>query len=110
MIDISDGLSTDLSHLCSESRVGAEIWEDAVPLAHTGRPLNKVDFEFALHGGDDYELLFTASPTRTVPSRIAGVQVTEIGKITRRSGIKLVRANGHRSDLRVRGWEHFRQT
>lgn len=60
MIDISDGLSTDLSHICEQSGVGAKIWEQAIPQAIVGKPPHQVELEFALHGGDDYELLFTA--------------------------------------------------
>jgi thiamine-monophosphate kinase len=65
MIDISDGLSTDLGHICEESGIGAEIEGDAIPVA------GKDDLRFALHGGEDYELLFTADSGKKVPSRIA---------------------------------------
>jgi thiamine-monophosphate kinase len=107
MIDISDGLSTDLSHICEESSVGAQINEQAVPGATFGRPSGMVGLNFALHGGDDYELLFTARPHTHVPRSIAGVPITEIGEITRRKGMSLVRENGRRSDLRPGGWQHF---
>ena len=64
MIDISDGLSTDLGHICEESGVGAELDAEAIPVAKMGKSERKVDFRFALHGGEDYELLFTAPPKR----------------------------------------------
>ena len=107
MIDISDGLSTDLSHICEESGVGAQINEQAVPRARIGKPLRTVAFELALHGGDDYELLFTARPRTRIPKTVAGVPITEIGEITRRKGMFLVRENGRRSELRPGGWQHF---
>ena len=107
MIDISDGLSTDLSHICEESGVGAHIDEQAVPHATIGKPPATVDLKFALHGGDDYELLFTARPQTRVPHSIAGVSITEIGEITRRKGMFLIHKDGRRSELRPRGWQHF---
>ena len=62
MIDLSDGLSTDLGHICDESGVGAKIQASAIPRASIGKPSHAVELEFALNGGDDYELLFTAPP------------------------------------------------
>ncbi len=105
MIDISDGLSTDLEHLCQESRVGAEIEETAIPCATQGRKKN-VSLDLALHGGEDYELLFT-SPGKG-PARVAGVDVTCVGQITQRRGIRIRNARGRLHKLQVRGWEHFR--
>src|SRR5208337_151695 len=90
MIDTSDGLSTDLAHLCEESGVGAEIHAEAIPCASIGRPTGKVDLKFALHGGEDYELLFTAASNQRVPEKIAGVPVTEIGQIRRGSRLYLI--------------------
>jgi thiamine-monophosphate kinase len=108
MIDISDGLSTDLSHICEESRVGAEIWEDAIPRAIIGHPARPVALQLALHGGDEYELLFTSRPNRPVPSATSGVPITCIGQITRSTKIFLVDSLGQKSALRPGGWEHFR--
>ena len=107
MIDISDGLSTDLSHICEESGVGAHINEQAVPRATIGNPPATVNLNFALHGGDDYELLFTARPRTRVPRSIAGVAITEIGEISRRKEMFLVREDGRRSVLQPGGWQHF---
>jgi thiamine-monophosphate kinase len=107
MIDLSDGLSTDLSHLCEESRVGAEVHAELVPRAHIGKSKKLVELRFAMHGGDDYELLFTARPGNKLPTRIAGIPVTRIGEITQGTGMRLVE-DGHASGLRPQGWEHFR--
>ena len=108
MIDLSDGLSTDLSHICEESHVGAELEADAIPRPHIGKTRKVVDQQFALHGGDDYELLFPARPGKKIPARIAGTRVTRIGKITRHPGMTL-RAAGKTTQLRPQGWEHFRR-
>jgi thiamine-monophosphate kinase len=108
MIDTSDGLSTDLAHICEESGVGAEVEAEAIPRARVGKPPHEVDFELALHGGEDYELLFTAPPNRTIPSRIAGLPITEIGRITRTRKVVLRNRRGVAHKLHPRGWEHFR--
>jgi thiamine-monophosphate kinase len=107
LIDLSDGLSTDLSHICEESRVGAEIEAGAIPRAQVGTDKTPVALELALHGGDDYELLFTSPPSISVPSKIAGVRVTRIGKITKTRGMRLL-SNGRVRPLQAGGWEHFR--
>jgi thiamine-monophosphate kinase len=107
MIDISDGLSTDLAHMCEGSGVGAEIEAEAIPLGRIGRPSRPVDLRLALHGGDDYELLFAASPHVAIPARIAGVPITRIGRITRSRHLVLI-AEGKRRKLVPQGWQHFR--
>jgi thiamine-monophosphate kinase len=103
-IDLSDGLSTDLTHLCRESRVAAEIDAAALPI-HPAATLAQ-----ALHGGEDYELLFTARPSARIPARIAGVPVTRIGTIVRKQPgqprITLLTALGSQA-LEPHGWEHF---
>jgi thiamine-monophosphate kinase len=113
MIDLSDGLSTDLAHICEESEVGAETKAAAIPRWQIGRKKSPVDMELALHGGEDYELLFTARPAsgrarKQVPARIAGVPVTRIGRITREKKLILIHENGSRQQLKPKGWEHFR--
>ena len=99
-IDVSDGLSTDLSHICEESGVGAVIEAEAVPVAKSA------SLEQALHGGEDYELLFTSG--QAVPEKIAGVKVTLIGEIARGKKMEMVDAGGKRRRLVAEGWEHFR--
>jgi thiamine-monophosphate kinase len=108
MIDTSDGLSTDLAHICEESGVGAELWTQAIPRASVGRPARKVDLQLALHGGEDYELIFTIRRGKRVPKRIGGVPITEIGRITRGKRIFLKNEAGARHELQAKGWEHFR--
>ena len=108
MIDTSDGLSTDLAHLCAESGVGAELDSALIPRARVGKPTREVDLDLALHGGEDYELLFAARPGKRVPAKIAGVALTQIGQITRSRKI-LVRVKGATCVLKPQGWEHFRR-
>lgn len=103
-IDLSDGISTDLDHVCTESGVAAEIDAEALPI-YAGATL-----EQALHGGEDYELLFTARPNTAIPRSIAGIVVTRIGRIVKRRvgqpRVVLVDPSGRRP-LRRGGWEHF---
>jgi thiamine-monophosphate kinase len=107
MIDISDGLSTDLWHVCEESGVGAEIRAESIPRASIGNPAREVELTFALHGGDDYELLFTSPRNSRVPTRIAGVPITQIGHVTRGKHVILVNDQGIASELKPQGWQHF---
>jgi thiamine-monophosphate kinase len=103
-IDLSDGLSTDLTHLCEESHVAAEIDPALLPVHPGAAP------DFALHGGDDYELLFTARPGTRIPKKIAGVAITRIGKmLPARAGRTPVTVLGARGPkpLKPQGWEHF---
>jgi thiamine-monophosphate kinase len=99
MIDISDGLSTDLGHICEESRVGARIFAEKIP---TAGGIGNLDL--ALHGGEDYELLFAARGE--IPARLAGVRVTRIGEVTRRRRVVLAEGGSER-ELPAGGWEHL---
>jgi thiamine-monophosphate kinase len=105
MIDLSDGLSVDLSHICDESRVCAVIHGARVPVA------TKATLESALHGGEDYELLFTVGPGTKVPRMIEGLKVTEIGTVHRRADyggkMQILEENGKLKPLKPRGWQHF---
>ncbi len=100
MIDLSDGLSTDLSHISEESRVGALLHADSLPTIDN----SPESLAYALHGGEDYELLFTAPRNRRVPKKIAGVRVTEIGEVlpSRRSQMWL-ESEGLRVPLKRKG-------
>jgi thiamine-monophosphate kinase len=111
-IDVSDGLSTDLAHLCRASGVAAEVEQAALPLHPLARKLGpQAALQAALHGGEDYELLFTAPASVSMPLSLAGVPITRIGSLTRRrSGrplMTLVAPDGSRMDLKPAGWEHF---
>ena len=109
MIDTSDGLSTDLAHLCEESGVGAEIESALIPRASVGKPAREVALDLALHGGEDYELLFTAPAGKRVPARIAGVPISHIGNIKRGKRIFVRDQKGSDYELEAGGWEHFRK-
>jgi len=106
MIDVSDGLSTDLEHICQESHVGAEIEAEAIPRAQVGLGKKRVALELALHGGADYELLFTSAAA--IPSEVEGVRVTRIGRTTQSAGMRLIGADGKARRLEAAGWEHFK--
>jgi len=106
-IDLSDGLSTDLSHICEESGVGAVIEVSAVPIHRSARTANS-PLDLALHGGEDYELLFTAAKSKRVPARIAGVKITRLGEIVDGKRIYLMR-HGKKEKLLPLGWEYFRE-
>jgi thiamine-monophosphate kinase len=103
-IDLSDGLSTDLAHLCQESGLTAEIDADALPVDASAT------LEQALHGGEDYELLFTASAKTVVPDQLGGVSVHAIGRMKKPGKGPQVQLHhrGKRSALAAGGWEHFR--
>jgi len=109
MIDVSDGLSTDVAHICEESRVGAEILAPTIPRARVGKKGSFVDEYHVLHGGEDYELLFTAPKNKPVPGRVAGVEISPIGRVTRKKELVLVTDRGERQKLEPQGWEHFRR-
>jgi thiamine-monophosphate kinase len=114
-IDLSDGLSTDLTHLCESSGLRAEIDLSALPLHPLAKELPlEAALHAALHGGEDYELLFAAPAHQRIPQTIAGVPITRIGtlhpKQARRPLLTLIQPNGARQPLTPAGWEHFVST
>jgi thiamine-monophosphate kinase len=113
MIDTSDGLSTDLGNICAASGVGARIFAERIPAVQVPAALSLRGFSaanLALHGGEDYELVFTVPKklARLVPKTFGGVPLTHIGDVTKSRAIVLVDESGGASVLKPRGWDHFR--
>jgi thiamine-monophosphate kinase len=113
MMDLSDGLSSDLRRLCEASNVGALIRSDDLPrvgMTKVGRERRVDPLELALHGGDDYELLFTVSKSKAtrLPRSVGGVAITRIGEITRVHDVLVADGDGRSRVLKPRGWDPFR--
>ena len=112
-IDVSDGLLGDLAHVLRRSAVGAEVQVDALPISAELRALpTPLQREFALAGGDDYELVFTAPPARAAAveaaARQADVAVTRIGRIVGGAfGVSLVDAHGRPVQNGYASFDHF---
>jgi thiamine-monophosphate kinase len=111
-IDISDGLVGDLGHILTRSRVGATLFADELPagaaLAGQGRELRR---RFALAGGDDYELCFTAPTDRRdevqAAAHLSGTRVTRVGRIDAAAGLRLIDTTGTPLDLQLASFDHF---
>ena len=108
MIDISDGLSSDLAHLCQASNTGARVYADRIPfdpdlLEYTGS--FDAALELSLHGGEDFELLFTADPEKIFAGDLEGV--TRIGEMTGNPGIIELIRDGTVQILPALGYRHF---
>jgi thiamine-monophosphate kinase len=103
MIDLSDGLLIDLSRLCNESKVGARIYEENIPLSpglkRAASSLGVSPFKFALSGGEDYELLFTAQPEKKVSA-------IYLGDITKTKRV-IVGTGGNKKTFSAEGYQHF---
>jgi thiamine-monophosphate kinase len=112
-IDVSDGLSTDLAHLCEASGVGARLQADRIPLPDARGGTRHTDaLQMALSGGEDYELLFTVprGKVERIPRRHRGVTLHQIGEITRSTKLVLIQSNGWSTPLVPSGHDHFRKT
>lgn len=111
MIDVSDGLSTDLGHICKASGLGARIYSARLPVPRVPSGRRFDPLRAALDGGDDYELLFTV-PRRLahrVPQEYGGVALTRIGEMTRSKGLLLVEHGNRARPIIPRGWDPFRR-
>lgn len=111
-MDLSDGLSTDLARLCAASDVGARVRTDQLPLARflpTRNSHGPSPLSLALHGGEDYKLLFSvpASKASLLPAAIGGVRLHEIGEVTASRAIILISADGVERPLAPGGYDHF---
>jgi len=109
-IDISDGLLDDLNKLCTSSNVGAEVYSNDLPIDSYLKSAFKSDYlNYALNGGEDYELLFTASydDMNKIINNI-NTKVTIIGKIINNLKIKIIDKSGNELDIDQKGWDHFK--
>ncbi len=109
MMDISDGLLLDLERMMKESRAGAVISQEEIPMPSVLRRSQKEDF--ALAGGEDYQLLFTFDPSRlrdVEALKTTYPRLSVIGKVVRGKGVKLLEKGLEKKTI-IRGYEHFRQ-
>ncbi len=118
MMDISDGLSTDLSRLCTASRVGARLYAERIPRVDVSalrsrKPENlRIDpLHLAVHGGDDYGLLFTVPRKFETRLRRAPdfTEITQIGEVTAGRQVSLLYSDGRARPLQPHGWDPFRR-
>ncbi|MBS1839776.1 MAG: thiamine-phosphate kinase [Acidobacteria bacterium] len=114
MMDLSDGLSSDLARLCEASNAGAQVRESAIPIPGMAfaRSFKLQEMRrAALHGGDDYELLFTVRPahSKKVGRLFRGVPLSEIGEITGERRLTILDSNGRSSLLDPQGWDPFQK-
>jgi len=111
MIDVSDGLSSDLGHICGQSGTGAVIEAGNIPLSlplrKTAAYLSKPPLPYALSGGEDYELLFTVPPAKIKKLLSLGLPAAEIGEITATRTMMIRDGEGRLTELRPTGYNHF---
>ncbi len=114
LIDISDGLASEIHHLCKNSGVGAEIWEHNIPIDNIGRHIaeefSENIIDYSLYGGEEYELLFTLTDDNYSKLESLTSDVTILGRIVDASkGISFIREQGEREELSPHGWDHFKK-
>lgn len=113
MIDVSDGLSSDLLHICKQSQLGCVLYEDKIPISEE---MKKAAFKFeidptacALSGGEDYELLFTI-PQEEYEKLVLNEQISVVGYMTEApDGVHIITRGGNRHPLTAQGWNHLKQ-
>ncbi len=114
MIDVSDGLSSDLMHLCRQADVGCHVYEANVPINNEtynqALEFNMDPITTALSGGEDYELLFTVSPSDESKLNGQEIDITVIGKIVaKEKGLMLQTRANHLHELVAQGWNSFQK-
>lgn len=106
MIDISDGLAGDLGHICEQSKCGAVVYKEKIPITqetkNAAKAVGKNALDYALYGGEDFQLLFTV-PKANI-KKIKGCYF--IGKITKQKGVSLV-SNSKKEAIKRKGYDHF---
>ncbi|MCR5014013.1 MAG: thiamine-phosphate kinase [Bacteroidales bacterium] len=112
MIDISDGLASEILHLCKESGVGCQLYEEKIPLDASTEKISK-DFQIvpsvaAMNGGEDYELLFTIDQKDYEKIQQLSDDVTVIGYMTADKAAELITPDNHVIPLKAQGWDHFK--
>ncbi len=109
LIDISDGLSVDLKHICEESNSGAEIELNRIPISPELRSVREDSVDLALQGGEDYQLLFAVPPEKEkqVSNLFSKFKITKIGRIISGRDIFINGKNGTRKLLEIKGYQHF---
>jgi thiamine-monophosphate kinase len=114
MMDISDGLASEIHHICRQSKCGANIFASKLPIdVQTGNVAEEFQISpttFAMNGGEDYELIFTVPLSDF--EKVRGIpEVTIVGKLTEDPGVvQLVLEAGQVVDIEAQGWNHFSQT
>lgn len=114
MMDISDGLSSEMLHICNSSKVGCRIYEEKIPIDHVTRNMaDELNFNpviAALNGGEDYELLFTIKQSDYEKFQSQpGPNIFAIGYITNESkGYRMITTGGDEADLVAQGWRAFK--
>ncbi len=113
MIDISDGLASEVHHICTNSSVGAAIYEHNIPIQNITQKiaaeLSESPTNYALYGGEEYEMLFTISEKEYFKLEKLTSDISIIGRVTEKEkGIILVREHGEEEPLQFGGWDHFK--
>jgi thiamine-monophosphate kinase len=117
MLDVSDGISGDVGHICEQSQLGVRLWTDRLPVSPeacvVADAMATPIWQFALEGGDDYGLCFTAAPDnaaqlQALVEQETGTTVTAIGKmLPPEAGKRLVLPDGRDVPLDIQAWQHF---